>query len=78
MYIEIITTVVGRAHDRYSVAVTADGVLRYTLGASVATVTKVRNRECAKWSSSADVVLARAIPPIPTLDPRRSRRNYGK
>lgn len=73
MYVEITTTIAGRARDRYAVAIEVNGRLKYTRRAIEATVVRVRNRECAKWSNLANVVHAGAIPTI-----RRGTMNGAK
>ncbi len=75
MRVEIITSLVGRKSDRYSIVVKVDGVIKDTLTALAWNVSRVRNRECAKWSNIADEVTANEIPRIFTLNYETSWRN---
>ena len=78
-YVEITTTVTGRASDRYVITIKADGVAVDSFPALPWNVERVRNRECAKWSNIAAKVFAPAIPKILTLDYAKSWRNkYGR
>ena len=75
MRVEITTRLTGRKSDRYVITITADGKIVDTLTALAWNVTRIRNRECAKWSNIADDVSANEIPRVFTLNYETSWRN---